>query len=505
MVCHEFKGGIGTASRVTDDADGGWTVGVLVQANYGRRDWLRVDGVPVGEAIPIDEVPSPYRPEDEDGCRRGAAGRLGLDHRRRRDGRAAPPAPVRAPRPAGGPRDRPDGRHGLALERRPVHLLRDRQPRPAPHDVRERSAASPSTCGSVNDHVIGGLFDGVIEATEEAILNALVAAQTMTGRDGITAHALPHDRLVEVMTRYGRGPRRDMSDPATARLDPRRSGRRPTTTSPAIRSILAEHGNDGPHADRRHRRAVRAAPDRQRSERGVARRRGRRPDRRLRRDGRHRPRPCTSTDLFVDRDRLGRGIGGRCSPQLFGDDWPRTTFASDDPRALPLYIRAGMAPLWPSLYVTAGERTCPERRPGLDGRVGRRRASWPTLERAWTGVDRSVDHAFWADQAEADPFVVRRRRRLSSPPATRGRDRGDGRRALDRLADPARTPIRSAPIRRGAALAAARGGQSRGLHPGPEPGASGRCSRRASGSRTGHVHGKRAGPRRSDRRSSTVA
>ena len=52
MVCHEFKGGIGTASRVVPEAFGGWTVGVLVQANYGRRDLLRVDGVPVGEAIP---------------------------------------------------------------------------------------------------------------------------------------------------------------------------------------------------------------------------------------------------------------------------------------------------------------------------------------------------------------------------------------------------------------------------------------------------------------------
>ena len=59
MVCHEFKGGIGTASRRIPDDRGGWTLGVLVQANYGRREWLRVDGVPVGEAIPIDVVPSP--------------------------------------------------------------------------------------------------------------------------------------------------------------------------------------------------------------------------------------------------------------------------------------------------------------------------------------------------------------------------------------------------------------------------------------------------------------
>jgi D-aminopeptidase len=57
MVCHEFKGGIGTASRRLPEAAGGWTVGVLVQANYGRRDWLRVDGVPVGEAIPVSVVP----------------------------------------------------------------------------------------------------------------------------------------------------------------------------------------------------------------------------------------------------------------------------------------------------------------------------------------------------------------------------------------------------------------------------------------------------------------
>jgi D-aminopeptidase len=66
MICHEFKGGIGTASRVVDQAAGGWTVGVLVQANYGRREWLRIDGVRIGEAIPVSEVPSPYRPEDED-------------------------------------------------------------------------------------------------------------------------------------------------------------------------------------------------------------------------------------------------------------------------------------------------------------------------------------------------------------------------------------------------------------------------------------------------------
>jgi D-aminopeptidase len=60
MVCHEFKGGIGTASRVVPTDRGGHTVGVLVQANYGKRAWLRVDGVPVGAEIGVEEVPSPY-------------------------------------------------------------------------------------------------------------------------------------------------------------------------------------------------------------------------------------------------------------------------------------------------------------------------------------------------------------------------------------------------------------------------------------------------------------
>ena len=56
MICHGFKGGIGTASRVLDATQGGWTVGVLVQANYGSRPWLRIDGVPVGEAISASQA-----------------------------------------------------------------------------------------------------------------------------------------------------------------------------------------------------------------------------------------------------------------------------------------------------------------------------------------------------------------------------------------------------------------------------------------------------------------
>jgi D-aminopeptidase len=208
MVCHEFKGGIGTASRVVPAAFGGSTVGVLVQANYGRRDLLRVDGVPVGEAIPLDEVPSPYRAEDEEG-------------------------PVEAPPPGSGsiivivatdapllPHqcERLAQRAGLGIARMggtganssgDLFLCFATGNRGLPGVTFAADPRFVVDVRTVNDHVINGLFDGVIEATEEAILNALVAAETMTGRDGITAHAIPHDRLVAAMERFGRGPRRN--------------------------------------------------------------------------------------------------------------------------------------------------------------------------------------------------------------------------------------------------------------------------------------------------------
>jgi D-aminopeptidase len=202
MICHEFKGGIGTASRVLAAESGGWTVGVLVQANYGKRGWLRIDGVRVGEEIPTSEVPSPW------------------------DQRAAVPTPP------------PGSGSIIVVVATDAPLL--------PHQC-ERIAQRPGlgiarvggtgghTSGDlfiafatgnrlhswkgldddpqgletidvrmVGDVVIDRLFDAVIEATEEAIVNALVAATTVVGRDGITAHAIPHDRLVEVMRAAGR-------------------------------------------------------------------------------------------------------------------------------------------------------------------------------------------------------------------------------------------------------------------------------------------------------------
>ena len=87
MICHDFKGGIGTASRRVSDADGGWIVGALVQANYGSRELLRVDGVPVGHEIPTSEVPSAWDQEEAiDGRRRQPTGTPAVSARSGRTG-----------------------------------------------------------------------------------------------------------------------------------------------------------------------------------------------------------------------------------------------------------------------------------------------------------------------------------------------------------------------------------------------------------------------------------
>ena len=202
MVCHEFKGGIGTASRVVGDESGGFTVGVLVQANYGRRDWLRVDGVPVGEAIPIENVPSPYAGTAADDEAPPAPGSGSIIVIVATD---APLLPHQCERLA--------QRAGLGIARTggtgahssgDLFLCFATGNRSIP---RTSFRADPRVVADIhvlNDFVIGALFDATIEATEEAILNALVAAETMTGRDGITAYALPHDRLLETMARFGR-------------------------------------------------------------------------------------------------------------------------------------------------------------------------------------------------------------------------------------------------------------------------------------------------------------
>ena len=254
-----------------------------------------------------------------------------------------------------------------------------------------------------------------------------------------------------------------MSDPATARLDP---SIRPATDDDVAAIDTLLDGHDAVSAAPPLRPGIRAAHIRQALRRGqvlVA-----------QIDGAvvgfgstiDTGRAVHLADLFVDRGFLGRGIGGRLLPRLFGDRWPRTTFASDDPRAIPLYIRTGMTPLWPNVYVTADERVLPEVASGFESEPATA-DQIAAIETEWTGVDRSADHAIWSDRDGARPFVVRRAGTVVAIVQARRRIRGEGR-WLDRLrvaptADPLETAL--AAIR----FAAAPGQEIGACIPGPNP------------------------------------
>jgi hypothetical protein len=139
-------------------------------------------------------------------------------------------------------------------------------------------------------------------------------------------------------------------------------------------------------------------------------------------------------DLFVRGDLHGRGIGGRLLEALLDGTSIRTTFSSDDPRALPLYVRAGMVPRWPLLYLEGPPDAVERLDPGRHVVRGGGHLEIAALEANWTGADRPADHAFWTSQPAGDGFVV-----LDgggSPVAAgygRGRQVSRTSRALDRL------------------------------------------------------------------------
>ena len=187
-----FKAGIGTASRRVADEHGGYTLGVLVQANHGRRDRLRVDGVPVGREITQAEIPLPDVPVADTGSIIAVIATDAPLLSQQCD-RLAERAGLGVARGGGGGENSSgDIFLAFATGNRSLHAEDDEQ------------AAVTFPLRMLNDDHISELFWAAIEATEEAILNSMLAAETMVGRDGITFHALPHDRLVEVMRRYGR-------------------------------------------------------------------------------------------------------------------------------------------------------------------------------------------------------------------------------------------------------------------------------------------------------------
>jgi len=182
MVCNEFKGGIGTSSRVLDAKLGGYSVGVLVQCNYGQRDQLRIAGVPVGKEIPEHTI----REEDVGSIIVVVA-------------TDAPLIPNQLKRLA--------KRVSLGLARDGSYSGGGSGDIFIAFSTANPGAGDPKGVRHLNmlpNDDMDPLFLATVQATEEAVVNAMVAAATMTGINGHTVIALPHDRLREVLRKYNR-------------------------------------------------------------------------------------------------------------------------------------------------------------------------------------------------------------------------------------------------------------------------------------------------------------
>ncbi len=200
MSCCEFKGGIGTSSRVIAAEAGGYTVGALVMSNFGRREHLVIDGVPVGRALSDWSAPASVGDPEE----LGTSIIIVLATDAPLDPRQLDRMCVRAGAGlarAGGLYSTSSGDFVIAFStaNRVPHHPSSRVL--AQHIVIESLMAGERWPGRV---VINELFQAAAEATEEAIINSLFSAETMVGRDGHVRHALPIDEVVRIMHQYGR-------------------------------------------------------------------------------------------------------------------------------------------------------------------------------------------------------------------------------------------------------------------------------------------------------------
>jgi len=188
MICHEFKCGIGTASRIVRSGESSYTLGVLVQANYGVRDSLRIAGVPVGQHLRNDRV---YTEPDTVAADTGsiiivvATDAPLLPHQLERISRRAAMGLARMGSSAGNG----SGDLFVAFSTANAGGL---------------SGAAVAQAGFIGNDYMDPLFVATVEATEEAITNALVAARDMQGTEGHHVKAIDHAALVEVLKRYGR-------------------------------------------------------------------------------------------------------------------------------------------------------------------------------------------------------------------------------------------------------------------------------------------------------------
>lgn len=188
MVCNSFKGGIGTASRKLAAKDGGYVLGVLVQCNYGRRQNLRIAGVPVGREI-ANEDPYAFVPGDL--AERGsiivvvATDAPLLPHQLKRIARRVSLGLGRTGSVAG------NGSGDIFIAFSTAN--------PAASELGHVAALQMLPNDSLDP-----LFTATVEATEEAIVNAMVAAEDMSGIDGHHVRALPHEQLRAVLKKYNR-------------------------------------------------------------------------------------------------------------------------------------------------------------------------------------------------------------------------------------------------------------------------------------------------------------
>jgi L-aminopeptidase/D-esterase-like protein len=186
MICYQFKCGTGTSSRTVNTPAGRYTVGVLVQANHGTRSQLRIAGAPIGADIPVEPARGGGEPPEQGSIIIVVATDAPLlPHQLERVARRASLGLARTGATSG------NGSGDIFLA----------------FSTANPNAASASPVADVkmlsNDR-ISAIFSATVEATEEAIVNALVAAETMTGAGDRTIPALPHDRLQALLKKYGR-------------------------------------------------------------------------------------------------------------------------------------------------------------------------------------------------------------------------------------------------------------------------------------------------------------
>jgi len=188
MLLFGYKGGTGTSSRRLAADAGGYTVGALVQGNFGTSDGLMIAGVPVGRELPNEHPilsPEKTRPEMGSIIVVVATDAPLLPHQLKRLARRVPMGLART----GGYAGNGSGEIFIAFSTANTGAF---------------SRKETTGVQTMSNDAMDPLFEATVQATEEAVINAMIAAETMVGRDGNTALAIPHDRLIDVMKKYNR-------------------------------------------------------------------------------------------------------------------------------------------------------------------------------------------------------------------------------------------------------------------------------------------------------------